>query len=326
MRRKTPLDLDKKDRHLLYLLDVDGRMSYSALAKRTAMSKQLVKYHVERLEKEGYIKGYHPMIDSSRLGFTSFRAYIKFRGMTAESKKEVLDHLKKQKLVWAVVLLAGKWDIGLGIAVKNIYQFYSIWEDLLTKYLKHIKDYKICVYSPVYHYSKSYILDKNEISDVRILGGGEKEEFDDKDVRILIELSKNARIPLLDISKKTGMSPELANHRIKQLKQKKILQGFRAMINVGKLGYHYYKAEIRLADYAKIRQLLEFCHQHPNIYQVDKTIGGETLEVEFHVKSIEQMIEIIENMEKIFGSIESFDYLTVLSEEKMTYMPEFIQI
>ena len=120
MKRKIGLKLDKKDRDLLYLLDVDGRLAYSQLGKRTKMSKQLVKYRVDRLEKEGFIKGYFTMIDTSRLGFTTFRVYLKFRNLTHEKKQKIIQYLKDQKSIWTVVLIAGKWDVGLGISVKDI--------------------------------------------------------------------------------------------------------------------------------------------------------------------------------------------------------------
>ena len=95
------------------------------------------------------------------------------------------------------------------------------------------------------------------------------------------------------------------------------------MIDVEKLGYHFYKAEIRLGNYKNIKQILQFCQEHPNIYQVDKTIGGETLEIEFHVISLKEMLSIIQEIENKFpNTIESFDYITVLSEEKVTYMPK----
>ena len=323
MKRKEPLKLDKKDRKLLYLLDTDGRMSYSKLAKNTAMSKQLAKYRIERLEKEGFIKGYFTMIDNSKLGFTTFRAYLKFRNITPEKKKEVIQYLKERKHIWAVVVISGKWDIALGISVENIYQFYNVWEAILAEYLANIKDYKISIYSPIYHYAKAYLIDKKDDSKIRVLGGHGKADFDEKDIKVLIALSKNARMSLLGISRQTGMSPELISYRIKQLEKKQIIQGYRAMIDVEKLGYEFYKTEIRLTNYSKMKQILQFCHQHPNIYQTDKTIGGETLEVEFHVKSLQEMLKIIEEFEKIFpDTIESFDYITVLSEEKTTYMPE----
>src|SRR3989338_1712438 len=109
MRRKNKLELDKKDKDLLYLLDIDGRLTYSQLARRTKMSKQLVKYRIERLEGEGFIKGYFPIIDTSKLGYITFRLYLKFRNITPTKKEEIISYLKKQKSVWAFVLISGKW-------------------------------------------------------------------------------------------------------------------------------------------------------------------------------------------------------------------------
>ncbi|HLD33565.1 MAG TPA: hypothetical protein VJB66_02480 [Candidatus Nanoarchaeia archaeon] len=118
------------------------------------------------------------------------------------------------------------------------------------------------------------------------------------------------------------MSAENVSYRLKQLLKKGVIQGFRAMIDVSKLGYHFYKAEIRLSDYKKMSSIMQYCQQHPHIYQVDKTIGGETLEIEFHVKELQDMFSILSDMEKVFpGTIESTNYITVLSEEKMSYMP-----
>ncbi len=323
MRRNTQLELDKKDRELLYLLDINGRMSFSQLAKKTKMSKQVVKYRIERLENEKYIKGYFTMIDTSKLGLITFRAYIKFRNLSPEKKKNIIEYLKKQENIWAVVLISGKWDIALGISVKDIYNFYDIWDKILEKYLNLIDNYQISIYSPIYHYSKSYIIEKEDNSEIRILGGEEKSEFDEIDTKILTLLSKNARIHLIDISSKIKMTPESIKYRIKQLEKKGIIQGYRAMIDVNKLGYQFYKAEIRLSSYNNIEKIYSFCHKHPNIYQVDKTIGGETLEIEFHVKSLQDMIKIIEELEKAFPKIiEKYDYITVLSEEKTTYMAE----
>ena len=325
MKRKTSLELDKKDRDILYLLDLNGRLTYSQLAKRAAMSKQAAKYRVERLEKEGFIKGYYTMIDTSRLGFITFRAYLKFRGLTPEKKDEIIKYLKAQRPVWAVVLIAGKWDIALGISVKDIYDFYSTWEKILKKYLKYISEYKVSVYSPIYHYSKSYLIGKPDHSEIRILGGKEKAKFDTKDLKVLVKLSKDARASLLDIANGMKMTPEAVAHRIKELEKKGIIQGYRAMIDVNKMGYEFYKAEIRLSDYERLSAILEHCHSHPNIYQVDKTIGGETLEIEFHVKSLKEMLAILGGFEKTFpGAIERFDYITVLSEEKTTYMPDIV--
>ena len=82
---------------------------------------------------------------------------------------------------------------------------------------------------------------------------------------------------------------------------------------------------MKLQRVFQIDEILTFCHLHQNIYQVDKTIGGETLEIEFHVKSLKDMLKLMEQFEVHFPKmIERFDYITVIGEEKTTYMPELI--
>jgi DNA-binding Lrp family transcriptional regulator len=316
-------NLDKKDRELLYLLDVNARASLSQLAKKTSMSKQVVKYRINRLEKSGFIKGYYAMIDHSRLGFISFRIYLKFRNINPKKHNIILNYLKKQKPVWAIVNILGKWDIALGVGVGDIYNFYDFWENFLSKYIKNIKDYAISIYSPIYHFTSSYLVDKKDTSKQRILGGKGKAEFDKIDLKILNELSKNARISLVEISEKINMTAEAIAKRIKKLEKKEIIQGYRAMIDIEKLGYNFYKTEIRLSKFQSINKLMDFCHSHPNIYQIDKTIGGETLEIEFHVKTLRQMHEIIKQIQSLFpNTIESWDYITLREQEHVTYMPQ----
>ena len=46
------------------------------------------------------------------------------------------------------------------------------------------------------------------------------------------------------------------------------------------------------------------------------------MEVEFHVQKVQEMLDIIADLETTFHAIESFDYITVLSEEKHIYMPD----
>lgn len=315
--------LDKKDSFLLYQLDINGRSSLTQLAKKARMSKQLVKYRIQRLEQNGFIKSYSTMIDHTKLGFTTFRVYLKLRNVTAEKRKEIIDYCVQQKKIWAVVLISGHSDIALGIGVQNIYEFYEVWENLLNHFLINIKDYRVSIYSPIYHFTISYLINKNDESPIRILGGHEKAQYDEKDIKILTILSKNARTHIITIAQQVQLTPEAASYRIKQLEKQGIIQGYRALIDSTKLGYQYYKADVRLTNYSKMKQLIHFCHQHPNIYQVDKTIGGETIEIEFQVTSLQHMHQIMDDINKQFPNIvESYDYFTVLSQEKHTYMPE----
>ncbi|ATE52634.1 MULTISPECIES: Lrp/AsnC family transcriptional regulator [Actinosynnema] len=60
-----PDDLDWK---LLELLQRDGRMSFSELARRVSLSAPAVTERVRRLEQAGIITGYSATVDPQRLG------------------------------------------------------------------------------------------------------------------------------------------------------------------------------------------------------------------------------------------------------------------
>ena len=65
--RKRPLD--KLDIRILSMLQKDGRISYVDLADKVGLSSTPCIERVKRLEKEGYIEGYHARLNPELLGF-----------------------------------------------------------------------------------------------------------------------------------------------------------------------------------------------------------------------------------------------------------------
>lgn len=67
--------MDEIDIRLLQLLQKNARSSLKALAKEVHMSSPAVSARVERLEREGIIRGYTAEIDAQKMGF-HILAYI----------------------------------------------------------------------------------------------------------------------------------------------------------------------------------------------------------------------------------------------------------
>ena len=70
--------LDVYDKKLLYEMDKNSAISISELSKKLRRSKQFIIYRMKQLEKATIITGYNAIIDMSKLGYFSFRAYFKF--------------------------------------------------------------------------------------------------------------------------------------------------------------------------------------------------------------------------------------------------------
>lgn len=62
------MDLDRIDREILRTLNLKGRLPIVELAKQVNLTTSPCSDRVKRLEKEGYIKGYHAELNPEKLG------------------------------------------------------------------------------------------------------------------------------------------------------------------------------------------------------------------------------------------------------------------
>ena len=62
-------DLDKMDRRILSILQIDGRISAVDLAEQIGLSPTTTGERLRRLQKEGYVAGFGARLDPQRLGF-----------------------------------------------------------------------------------------------------------------------------------------------------------------------------------------------------------------------------------------------------------------
>ena len=315
-------NLDLRDQKIIYELEKDARTSVSDIAKRLKTSKQLVSYKIKKLEENKVIEGYHAIIDTSRLGFTSYRVYLKFQNLTLKKREEILAFLTNLNEVTILLTIDGRWDVGFAIMVKYIYNFYEVWGRII-QYKQFIELYHISIYSPIYHFTRKFLsLDKNVIPKILILGGKEKAEFDELDIQILKELSPNARKPLTEISNKLKKPIQSIINRVKSLEKRQIIQGYRPILNWNLLGYDYYKVDISLSSHKREQELFIFCKLHKFIFQVDKTIGGSDFELELYAKNKKHFREIMQEIQNKFNDVfKNYAYFTLIKTYKETFFP-----
>ena len=87
--------LNKKDRKILYQLDLDSRQSLNQIGKKVRLSREVVQYRIKQLEKKGIIKGYRTLIDTSKLGYINCRLFIKFQKDTPQGEQKIINYYRK---------------------------------------------------------------------------------------------------------------------------------------------------------------------------------------------------------------------------------------
>jgi Lrp/AsnC family leucine-responsive transcriptional regulator len=73
---ETPVAFDAVDRHILRLLQTDGRIRLSELGRRVSLSPAAVAERVRRLEATGVVEGYGARVAAARLGY-GIQAFIR---------------------------------------------------------------------------------------------------------------------------------------------------------------------------------------------------------------------------------------------------------
>lgn len=61
--------MDDIDRKILKLLQENARISLKAIAENTFLSSPAVSARIDKLERDGFISGYHALVDPMKLGY-----------------------------------------------------------------------------------------------------------------------------------------------------------------------------------------------------------------------------------------------------------------
>lgn len=118
------MSLDAVDRKLLRLLQEDARRSYRALGELVDLRAPSVHARVQRLEKEGYIRGYHADVDPGLVGrgLTAFVSIALEGGRRSEVPRTeiIADQLRKDPDVVEVHAITGEDDILIKVRTSDI--------------------------------------------------------------------------------------------------------------------------------------------------------------------------------------------------------------
>ena len=315
--------MDTKDRRILFQLDTNSRQSDSEIAKKVGLSKEVVNYRIKRFVNLGIVKGFYTMVDFSKLGYKDVRVYMKFQETSLEIEKEIFDYMINMTNSFEVIKADGNWDAVLTILVKDLKNFFFIFDQFQEKYKKYISEKNISLFVKYIHHPKGYLYPPDyKEAKPRVAGASEEVKADKTDLKILSVLVSNSRASLMDISKKLNLTPEAIKHRIKQLEKKQVILSYRALFSLEKLGYQFYKVDIELKNVKIKKALGEVARQHPNIVAEDITIGGSDFECDVEADSHNDFIKILEEIRNQFrDDIRTIKYYTARKYHKLVYIP-----
>ena len=319
-KKEKRIKLDLKDLKILKQLDENARSANSEIAKKVRLNKNTVNYKIKRMEEEGIIKGYYSVIDNSKLGYFSFRVYLKFFNLKPQEETEMIQWLKENSSVGVIARIESGYDLAFMVWVKNIYEFEGLWTTFKEKFRKSFWKERVDVFSKVFHFKRDYLLENVKSRNYETVGEGKTASFDELDIKILLLLSKNARISLVELFEKLKTPPRTIAFRIKQLEKKKIIQGYRTEINLETIGYEYYKLNIILNDFYNFNKLFSFCLDNSNVIYLDRTLSDLDFEIDIEVNGRKELLKLQDKIKSNF-SVRDIEILNFREYYKLELLP-----
>lgn len=304
------MQLDQKDRQIIYFLDFDARMPLSTLAKKLSISKQVAKYRIDNLIKNLVIEGFYTDINPSKTGFDIYLVYLAFHHLSLEKEREFIRHLANQQGVGLNVSTTGAWNHTVGIWSKNIVHFKNQYKQIMKQYEEFISSKTIMIQTDFYYYKPKQLFEEKINKKIVMHGSEEKADLDDIDKKILRELSKDARVSLVDLAAKVKLTATAIKDRIKRLEEAKVILGYRVMINYPLLDFLHYRVFLKLDHLTEKveNKLIEYLGARKEIISITRTIGFCELEFRAIVKDIHEFYALMDQLRKEFtDNIKSYD-------------------
>ncbi|MFA5797442.1 MAG: Lrp/AsnC family transcriptional regulator [Candidatus Woesearchaeota archaeon] len=317
--------LDVLDKKILFELEKDSSIPISILAKKVKRSKEAVTYRIHRLQENTILRSCTAIVDMAKLGYLTFRIYIRWQNMTQELKKQFYKEIGENTNVWTTTELHGKWDFAIFLGIKRdeyIEKFHNIWSELMKNYKPMIAETKIAIYAPIYNFNKRFFIDEKSII-TRVYGEGGVVDFDEIDEKIVHAYASDVRQTLGEIATQVDTSIETVRRRIQELEKKKVIVGYKIDLNLARMGFQGYRVDFTLNNTTRNTELFECLKQHKYFYQINKSIGGADFECEIVVKDLPHLLEILEEiMNRFNGVVKSYEYMGYTEFPKLSMVPD----
>ena len=306
--------VDAADRKILAELDKNCRISTKRLAKMLRKSRQSVDYRINQMKQNGIISSFNSAINPHKMGCKIYKIYLKLRNIPSE-KIRLFRYLRSTGIIYWMGECSGRWDLIFGVFSKTDSDFFSLKNDIISRFNKIIVEEEGDILVDVKQYAKMYFTGEI-VKPVMFAGDVVHNKLDRLDCLILAETVNNARIHITDLSRKIKSTPIITRRRLRKLEQKGIIIQYRIGVNLNKLGLELYKAILRLDRYNKYdeNRLLAYVSALPNVQYFIRNIWQ--IELELVVSNYQEYYGIIECLKKEFPFvIRTVDSVLMITDE-----------
>jgi Lrp/AsnC family leucine-responsive transcriptional regulator len=118
--------------------------------------------------------------------------------------------------------------------------------------------------------------------------------LDPIDRKIIGELIEDGRVSLAELGRRVNLSPPAVAERVKRLEENGVITGYRAEIDVRKLGYQL-TAIVRIKPSpGQLPRIPELAEQIPEVAECHRITGEDCFYLKIHLHSIDELSGLLD--------------------------------
>ena len=297
-------DLDKKDRKLLYELDLNARLSIRQLARKIGLSQEATRYRINRLVEKKVIIGFITYLNFRKLGYFGYCVYCRYSNINEEKKKEIKQYLKQQENIYWIAEYGGKFDLSFSIFAKTPLEFDEILTSIFNAYSNFLTGITLITKLDPHKYPRDYLIEKKQLF--------KHEKIDEEqyllnkiEKQVLKYLTNNARVSSADIARNIKRPLSTVIYTIKKLEKNKIIGGYTVLIDPTSFNYQAFQLNVITQNISNknLKTLFSYCENHPRIVLAIKVLGDWNIELIYELENAKKMQESIIDLRNRFADI-----------------------
>lgn len=316
------VQLDLLDRKIMHELDLNARISVSQLARKIRKSKETTAFRLKRLLQNGYLKGFYAVFNTSKLGWFYVKIYVKFKDATPQKEREIFEYLSKQDRMAYLASMEGRYGCVALFMVRNFAQMDRTMAQFMKLYGEFVQEKDIVVFLSTHRLNQKFLYAGKDGKDWHYPYELGNYALDNADRAILSAISSNARLPLMEIAKRCGLSVQTAKYRLKKLEKDGIILGYVTAPAFDKLGLQFAQINISLKDPSIRRQVIAYFDSTSKCLFAIEMVGKYDVLAEIHVQGNTELREIVDGFkEKFVGKYADYDISTITKEYVVVWGP-----
>ena len=291
------MKLDKKDMHILQLLDKNSRISFAAMSKIVGLSKNSVRLRFERLK--GLMTHITTGINNKALGYTLVKIFYSIDSLDNKIEESIIRVLKKTRNVIYVARHYGHYNLEVALFVKDFDELSLQMAEFDKTISKKSSDKEIGIITKEFFFENRFLYDNQRIAPRKVIEIEPLHKLSKQDKRILSILRKDARISILELSQKSHLDTKTVIRHVKDLEIKGIIVGYFMGLDHSEFSLNISKLLVQTNNRIEEDKFEKQVCMTKNVRHFSKMIGLWDYEIDMFYSTMRELQEKIEDLKKL---------------------------